>query len=200
MEEEIKSVYKKLVEEEKTSKVKKKINKVKKKISSNIIKKNTKDQISVIDAEICDHRLKLTVLNTLIIIILILTLYKLFIKPSFLHIKKNNTNKLYKAFKKYYSKYTNTDNIFLFIIFIFIIIIFLSFNVIELQNIGIILLITFITAIAQAGEDFLLGAIVSGITAYLFIRLKTYFNTKNHKLDECNIDTMTYIKHKFNLI
>jgi Na+/H+-translocating membrane pyrophosphatase len=90
------------------------------------------------------------------------------------------------------------DNIFLFIIFCFIIIIFLTFNVIELQNIGIILLITFFTAIAQEGEEFLLGAVLSGITAYLFIRLKTYFSSKNHKLDKCGISNLEYVKHKWN--
>jgi len=89
------------------------------------------------------------------------------------------------------------DNIFLFIIFCFIVAIFLTFNVIELQNIGIILIITFFTAIAQEGEEFLLGAVLSGITAYLFIRLKTYFSSSNHKLDECGVNNWEYLKHQW---
>ena len=169
----------------------------KKKISKKIISKDTKQQTRVIRAEVCDHRLKLLILNILILIVCLLMIYRLFIQPYFFPSERKNITHFHKVLIKYYKKYTNMDNIFLFIIFCFIIIIFLSFNVIELQNIGIILLITFFTAIAQEGEEFLLGAILSGITAYLFIRLKTYFNSKNHKLDECGINNWEYFKHQW---
>ena len=74
---------------------------------------------------------------------------------------------------------------------------FLSFNLFELQNIGIILLMSFITAIAQEGEEFLLGAIISGITVYIFIILKAYYNSTDKKLNECSDDIPTIIKRKF---
>ena len=170
----------------------------KKKISKDIISKNTKEQTIVIKAEVCDHRLKLLILNTLIIVACSLIIYKLFIEAYFFPSKKKNMSKFYYVLIKYYKKYTNKQNLFLFIIFCFIIIIFLTFNVIELQNIGIILLITFFTAIAQEGEDFLLGALLSGISAYIFIRVKTYFSSKNHNLDKCGINHYDYIKYKWN--
>ena len=170
---------------------------VKKKISKEIISKNTKEQTIVIKAEVCDHQLKLLILNILIFIVCILIIYRLFIQPYFFPPGQKNIYNFYKVLIKYYKKYTSIDNIFLFIIFCFIIVIFLSLNVIELQNIGIILIITFFTAIAQEGEEFLLGAILSGITAYLFIRLKTYFSSKNHKLDECGVNNWEYLKHRW---
>ena len=172
-------------------------NEVKKKISKKIISKNTKEQTIVIKAEVCDHRLKILILNILIIIVCILIIYKLFIKPYFFHSKQKNISHFHQVLIKYYNKYTSMDNIFLFIIFCFIVAIFLTFNVIELQNIGIILIITFFTAIAQEGEEFLLGAVLSGITAYLFIRLKTYFSSSNHKLDECGVNNWEYLKHQW---
>ena len=171
---------------------------VKKKISKEIISKNTKEQTIVIKAEVCDHRLKLLILNILIFIVCILIIYKLFIQPYFFPSERKSISRFHHVIIKYYKKYTSLDNIFLFIIFCFIIVIFLSLNVIELQNIGIILIITFFTAIAQEGEEFLLGAILSGITAYLFIRLKTYFSSKNHKLDKCGVNNWIYLKHKWN--
>ena len=170
----------------------------KKKISKNIISKNTKEQTIVIKAEVCDHRLKLLILNILIIIACSLIIYKLFIEPYFYQSKRKNISKFYHVLIKYHKKYTSIQNIFLFIIFCFIIFIFLTFNVIELQNIGIILLITFFTAIAQEGEEFLLGALLSGISAYIFIRVKTYFSSKNHNFDKCGINHFKYIKYKWN--
>lgn len=172
-------------------------NSEKKKISKNIISKNTKEQTNVIRAEVCDHRLKLLILNILIFIVCLLIIYRLFIQPYFFQSEQKNISRFHLVLIKYYKKYTNMDNIFLFIIFCFIIAIFLTFDVIELQNIGIILLITFFTAIAQEGEEFLLGAILSGITAYLFIRLKTYFSSKDHKLDECGLNNFAYLKYQW---
>ena len=176
-----------------------KIDNKKKKIASKIIKKDTDTQIDAFRAEVCNHKLKLTILNIFIFIIFGIIITRFIINPYC--IKKKNIQKDVLSFHnvliKNYYKYTNTDNILLLVLFIIIIIIFLSFNIIELQNIGIILLITFITAIAQEGGQFLTGALLSGITAYLFIRLKTYFNTKNHKLDQCNDDIITIIKNKF---
>ena len=175
-------------------------NKVKKKIASEIIKKNTISETNVIRAEICDQKLKLTILNILIIIFILLLTNQFIIQPFFFKEYTHNSLKFHKVIKKYFDKYTNPKNLLLFVIFILIILIFLSLNVIELQNIGIILLITFITAIAQEGKEFLLGAIFSGITAYIFIRLKTYFSSKNTKIYECDDDVITLIKRKFKYI
>jgi hypothetical protein len=171
--------------------------KIKKKIASNIIDKNTENQINIIKAEVCSHKLKLTILNILIVIILIIIIYRFIIEPYILKIKSNDFISFRKILKKYYNKYTNSKNIYLFIVFILIICVFLSFNLFELQNIGIILLMSFITAIAQEGEEFLLGAIISGITVYIFIILKAYFNSKDKKLNECSDDIPTIIKRKF---
>jgi hypothetical protein len=167
------------------------------KIATNIINKNAQNQINIIKAEVCNHKLKLTILNILIIIILIIIIYRFIIKPYFLKQQNNDFISFHKILKKYYNKYTNSKNIYLFLIFILIICVFLSFNLFELQNIGIILLMSFITAIAQEGEEFLLGAIISGITVYIFIILKAYFNSKDKKLNECSDDILTIIKRKF---
>ena len=61
---------------------------VKKKISKEIISKNTKEQTIVIKAEVCDHRLKLLILNILIFIVCILIIYKLISLKNF-HKTKN---------------------------------------------------------------------------------------------------------------
>jgi len=172
-------------------------NKVKKKIASEIIQKNTLSETNVIRAEICDQKLKLTILNILIIVFLILLMNRFIIQPMFFNHHTHNSLKFHNIIKKYFHKYTNSKNLFLFIIFLLIIFIFLSLNVIELQNIGIILLMTFVTSIAQEGKEYLLGAILSGITAYVFIRLKTYFSSKNTKLYECDDDIFTLIKSRF---
>jgi hypothetical protein len=172
-------------------------NNVKKKIASIIIKKNTISETNVIRAEICDHKLKLTLLNFLIIIFILILINRFLIQPIFFKHHTHNSLKFHHLIKKYFNKYTDSKNLFLFIIFLLIICIFLSLNVIELQNIGIILLMTFVTAIAQEGKEYLLGAILSGITAYVFIRLKTYFSSNNYKLYECDDDIITLIKRKF---
>ena len=172
--------------------------KLKKKIASKIISKDTQRQTNIIRAEICDHKLKLTLLNILIIVIFLIILHRFVIQPYFLGVKDDNILLFHKIIKKYYNKYTSPKNIFLFILFILIIIIFLSLNIAILQNIGIVLLITFVTAIAQEGEEFLLGALLSGISVYIFIRVKTYFDNKNYKLDKCGDNIFTIIKNKFN--
>ena len=56
---------------------------------------------------------------------------------------------------------------------------------------------SFITAIAQEGEEFLLGAIISGITVYILILIKTYYNSTDKKLNECSDDILTIIKRNF---
>lgn len=172
-------------------------NKKKIKIATNIINKNTQNQINIIKAEVCNHKLKLIILNILIIMILIIIIYRFIVEPYFFKKKSNDFISFHKILKKYYKKYTNSKNIYLFIIFILIICVFLSFNLFELQNIGIILLMSFITAIAQEGEEFLLGAIISGITVYVFIILKAYYNSKDKKLNECSDDIFTIIKRNF---
>ena len=173
--------------------------KLKKIIASKIINKNTQYQANIIRAEICDHKLKLTLLNILIIIIILIMIHRFIIKPYFFDYKENNILLFHKIIKKYYNKYTSSKNIFLFILFVLIIIIFISLNIEILQNIGIVLLITFITAIAQEGEEFLLGALFSGISVYIFIRIKTYFVNNNYKLDKCGDNIFTIIKKKFNI-
>ena len=173
--------------------------KLKKRIASKIINKNTQNQTNIIRAEICDHKLKLTLLNILIIIIFLIMIHRFIIKPYFFDYKENNILLFHKIIKKYYNKYTSSKHIFLFILFILIIIIFISLNIEILQNIGIVLLITFITAIAQEGEEFLLGALFSGISVYIFIRIKTYFGNNNYKLDKCGDNIFTIIKKKFNI-
>ena len=123
-------------------------------------------------------------------------MYRFIIEPYFFKKKSNDFISFRKILKKYYNKYTNSKNIYLFTLFILIICVFLSFNLFELQNIGIILLMSFITAIAQEGEEFLLGAIISGITVYIFIILKAYYNSSDKKLNECSDDIFTIIKRK----
>ena len=175
-------------------------NKNKTKIATNIINKNTQNQINIIKAEVCNHKLKLTILNILIMIILIIITHRFIIEPYFFNKKSHDFISFRKILKKYYNKYTNSKNIYLFIVFILIIIVFLSFNLFELQNIGIILLMSFITAIAQEGEEFLLGAIISGITVYIFILLKAYYNSTDKKLNECSENIFTIIKRNFGWI
>ena len=175
-------------------------NKNKTKIATNIINKNTQNQINIIKAEVCNHKLKLTILNILIIIIIIIITHRFIIEPYFFNKQSNNIISFHKILKKYYNKYTNSKNIYLFILFILIIIVFLSFNLFEFQNIGIILLMSFITAIAQEGEEFLLGAIISGITVYIFILLKAYYNSTDKKLNECSENIFTIIKRNFGWI
>ena len=167
------------------------------KMATNIINKNAQNQINIIKAEVCNHKLKLIILNILIVIILIIITYRFIIEPYFFKKKSPDFISFRKILKKYYNKYTSSKNIYLFIVFILIIIVFLSFNLFELQNIGIILLMSFITAIAQEGEEFLLGAVISGITVYIFIILKAYYNSKDKKLNECSENIFTIIKRKF---
>ena len=167
------------------------------KIASKIIIKTTHEQVNIIKAEVCNHKLKLIILNILIIIFLIIITYRFIIKSYFFKKKSHDFISFRKILKKYYNKYTSSKNIYLFIVFILIIIMFLSFNLFEFQNIGIILLMSFVTAIAQEGEEFLLGAVISGITVYIFIILKAYYNSPDKKLNECSDDIFTIIKRNF---
>lgn len=163
--------------------------------AQNDLDKDNKMQSQELRDEICADSKKIVIVDIIIILSIIRYLIIYGILPLIYGRKDKDLFNLHKNLKFYFKKYTSRKNIFIFILYIIITIVFISFSNYQLQNIGIVMFISFITSIAAASNLLITGALFSGITIYIFLRLRQKFFSPKEKLDKCNVSLWQVIKN-----
>lgn len=158
--------------------------KVVKKLAEKTIKKTNKEEIAQSRAIILADKPKIIALDVVIGIVILSIFLRFFVAPYFFGVKQVEIDRLYLVMKKWGGQIISYRNVYFLILYIIILGLFFSFNDNEFKKIGLILLISFITSIAVEAKLFVTGALISGIAAYIYIRVVSSFNVK--KLDDSN--------------
>ena len=171
------------------------------------IKKTNISQSINVKAAMCADSKKFLLVDIIVFITIIRYFIKYIIRPFILHKYSPDATKLKNTIIYYLNKYTDRSNLLLFIFYILTILIFISFTNYQLQNIGIVMFISFVTSIAGSADQLLTGALISGIIVYLFIRIRTELASSVTGIQKCDIsifksmynlikDIYIYLKHK----
>lgn len=142
-------------------------------IAKNELNYSNKQQSIDVKAVICNDTKKLLCLDIIVIITILRYISKYIINPFIYHEYSQDFNILKSTINKYIKKYSNSTNLSLFIVYLVTLILFFSFENYQFQNIAIIMAMNFITSIAVDANQLLSGAILSGIIAYAFIRIRS---------------------------
>jgi hypothetical protein len=150
-----------------------------KKLAEKTIKKTNKEEITQSRAILVADNSKVIALDVVIGIVVLSIFLRFFVAPYFFTIKQTEIDRLYDVIRKFGKEIITIRNIYFLILYIVILGLFFSFNDNEFKKIGLILIISFITSIAVEAKLFVIGALISGIAAYIYIRVVTSFNVKN---------------------
>ena len=161
--------------------------------AKDIVTTTDKKESSDIKAIVVTEKGKIIALDVVVLLTVAFLLFRFVISPLF-GIKHDENRRLYSVIKSYSGRVFNTRNILLLLLFVAILAILFSFNDHEFKKIGLILLISYITSLAVEAKLFMTGALISGVTGYLYIRLLTYVDRKkeaNKKKKQQNIQGNT---------
>lgn len=147
-----------------------------------------------VKASICEDSKRLIIVDIIVIFTVLRYIYKYLVKPFIFKKHGQDYTKLREAINFYFTKYTSKGNSFLFIFYLIITILFLALSNYQLQNVGIVMFISFITAIAASADQLLTGALLSGITIYIFIRIRTEMISTKDNIQRCNVSLLKEIE------
>jgi len=155
-------------------------NPLKKKKATQILNQNTNQDKQDIQATVKAERYKILALDFVIFLLIIVFFVRHFIQP--ISGQNNSAHQqiskvLYNLYLETYGK-KNYLNIFLSLALISIISIFLSFEDLQIKQIGLIIIVSFISSLAVEAKLFISGAVIAGISGYLYLRLITIFSPK----------------------
>ena len=161
-----------------------------KKEAKNIIQDTNKQELKRSEAIIDIDKPKIIALDVTIGVVIISIFIRFVVFPYILNRKDVEINRLQSVIQKYGKEIFSFRNIFFLILYIVILGIFFSFGDSEFKKIGLVLLISFITSIAVEAKLFVLGALISGLAAYIYIRVAMAIEQKKinkNKKDKSNL-------------